>query len=66
VRRWFRRRRATQRAILAADVLRLAGYADAALVTARRFGAPVPADVRRCPKLWREWAWQLAEWADDA
>jgi hypothetical protein len=66
MRRWFRRRRAEKRALLAADVLRLAGFADAAIVTARRLGAPIPTDVRRCPKLWREWAWRLAEWGDDA
>jgi hypothetical protein len=39
VRRWWRRRRVEQRARLADNVRRLAGFADAAVTTARRLGA---------------------------
>jgi hypothetical protein len=65
MRRWIRRRRATQRIRLAADVLRLAGFADAAVATAERLNAPVPEDARACLAVWREWAWRLARWAAD-
>jgi len=66
MRRWIRRRRATQHARLAADVMRLARFADATVATARRAGAPLPAEVRGCLRTWHEWAWRLGEWADDA
>jgi hypothetical protein len=66
VRRWLRRRRADQRAKLAADVMRLAGFADATVAMARRIGAPLPGGVRNCLRTWHDWAWRLADWADDA
>jgi hypothetical protein len=66
MRRWIRRRRVEQRTRLATDVMRLAGFADATVATARRVGAPLPAEVRGCLRTWHEWAWRLGEWADDA
>jgi hypothetical protein len=63
VRRWWRRRRADQRARLADDVRRLAGYADAAAAQARRLGAEVPEGVAACAVVWHHWAWRLARWA---
>jgi transposase len=65
VRRWWRRRRHAdeQRARLANDVRRLAGFADAATVTARRLGADVPEGVAACALVWSRWADRLAEWA---
>jgi len=66
MRRWIRRRKAEQRARLAADVRRVAGFADATVATARRIGAPLPGEVRGCLRIWHEWAWQLEEWADHA
>jgi hypothetical protein len=62
VRRW-RRRRVEQRARLADDVRRLAGFADAAVTTARRPVAEVPEGVAACPLVWSHWADRLAEWA---
>jgi hypothetical protein len=60
VRRWWRRRRVEQRARLADDVRRLAGFADAAVATARRLGAEVPQGVAACPLVWSHWADRLA------
>jgi hypothetical protein len=61
--RWWRRRRDAQRAQLAADIRSLAGFADAAVDTARRLGAEVPEGVAACPLVWSHWADRLAEWA---
>ena len=62
MRRWWRRRHADeQRARLADDVRRLAGFADAAVTTARRLGAEVPDGVAACPLVWSHWADRLAE-----
>jgi len=61
VRRWRRRRQVTQRARLADDVRRLAGFADAAVTTARRLGADVPDGVAACPLVWSHWADRLAK-----
>jgi hypothetical protein len=63
MRRWWRRRPVEQRARLADDVRRLAGFADAAVATARRLGAEVPDGVAACPLVWSHWAGRLAEWA---
>jgi hypothetical protein len=61
VRRWWRRRKVEQCARLADDVRRLAGFADAAVATARRLGAEVPDGVAACPLVWSHWADRLAE-----
>jgi hypothetical protein len=63
VRRWLQRRRADQRARLAADARRVAGFADATIATARRLGADIPEGVGACTLVWRLWAWRLDEWA---
>jgi predicted RNA methylase len=64
LRRWFWRRHVgEQRAQLADDVRRLAGFADAAAETATRLGADVPEGVAACAVVWHHWAWRLAEWA---
>jgi predicted RNA methylase len=60
VRRWWRRRQLEQRARLADDVRRLAGFADAAVTTARRLGADVPEGVAACALVWSHWADRLA------
>jgi hypothetical protein len=60
VRRWRRRRQVDQRARLADDVRRLAGFADATVATARRLGAEVPDGVAACPLVWSHWADRLA------
>ena len=52
-----------QRARLTEDVRRLAGFADAAVTTARRLGADVPEGVAACPPVWSHWAGRLADWA---
>jgi hypothetical protein len=65
VRRWWRRRRVEQRARLADDVRRLAGFADAAVAVARHLDADVPDGVAACPLVWTRWADRLAEWAED-
>jgi hypothetical protein len=62
-RRWWRRRKVEQRAQLADDVRRVAGFADAATERARRLGAEVPEGVAACAVVWHHWAWRLAEWA---
>jgi hypothetical protein len=41
-------------------VRRLAGFADAAVATARRLGAEVPDGVAACPLVWSHWADRLA------
>ena len=64
-RRWWRRRKVTQRAQLADDVRNLAGFADAAVATARRLGADVPEGVAACPLVWSSWHRRLAEWAEE-
>ena len=64
MRRWWQRRHDDeQRARLADDVRRLAGFADAAVTTARRLGADVPEGVAACPLVWSHWADRLTEWA---
>jgi hypothetical protein len=63
VRRWRRRRQVTQRAQLADDVRRVAGFADAAAERARRLGADVPEGVAACATVWWHWHRRLAEWA---
>jgi hypothetical protein len=61
MRRWWWHRHADeQRARLADDVRRLAGFADAAVATARRLGAEVPEGVAACPLVWSHWADRLA------
>ena len=63
---WRRRRRADeQRAQLAADVRRVAGFADAALDHARRLGAEVPDDVAASVPLWWHWHRRLVAWAKE-
>jgi hypothetical protein len=37
-----------------------AGFADAAVATARRLGAEVPDGVAACPLVWSHWADRLA------
>jgi hypothetical protein len=54
VRRWWRRRRVEQRAQLADDVRRLAGFADAAP------GGRGADGVAACPLVWSHWADRLA------
>ena len=58
----WRRDDAEQRAQLADDVRRLAGFADAAVKTATRLGADVPDGVVACTVVWRHWAGRLAQW----
>ena len=64
MRRWIRGRRGDERALLADDARRVAGYADATLATARRLGAEVPEGVEACTVVWRHWAGRLSEWAN--
>ena len=52
-----------QRAQLADDVRRLAGFADAAVDKATQLGAEVPEGVAACTTVWRHWSARLAEWA---
>lgn len=52
-----------QRAQLADDVRSLAGFADAAVATARRLGADMPDGVAACSLVWSHWADRLAAWA---
>lgn len=60
-RRWReRRRRKDRRAELADDVRRVAGYAEATVVTARRLKAELPEGVAECTAVWRAWAARLA------
>jgi hypothetical protein len=63
VRRWRRRRHATQRARLADDARRTVGLMAAMLADAERARADVPAGVVACLTVWRSWAGRLAEWA---
>jgi hypothetical protein len=63
VRRWWRRRQVEQRARLADDVRRVAGFADAAAERARRLGVEVPEGVAACTVVWWHWHRRLAEWA---
>jgi hypothetical protein len=66
LRRWFWRSHVgEQRAQLADDVRRLAGFADAAVQTATRLGADVPEGVAACALVWHHWARRFAEWARD-
>jgi hypothetical protein len=58
-----RRHDGEQRAQLADDVRRLAGFADAAVDKAARLGAEVPEGVVACTVVWRHWAVRLAAWA---
>ena len=64
MRRWRRRRQATRRAQLAADVRRLAGWSHLVVEQARRLGADVPDGVAACSMVWSRWADRLAEWAN--
>jgi hypothetical protein len=62
LRRWRRHRHADeQRARLADDVRRLAGFADVAAQQANRLGADVPEGVAACALVWHHWARRLAE-----
>jgi hypothetical protein len=63
VRRWWRRRRVEQRAQLAGEVRRLAGWSHLVAAEARRLGADVPEGVAACAAVWSHWADRLAEWA---
>jgi hypothetical protein len=60
VRRWWRRRRVEQRARLADEVRRLAGWSHLVIAEARRLGADVPEGVAACPTVWSHWADRLA------
>jgi hypothetical protein len=61
--RWRRRRQAGQRARLADEVRRLAGWSHLVAAEARRLGADVPEGVAACATVWSHWADRLAEWA---
>jgi hypothetical protein len=60
MRRWWRRRKVEQRARLADDVRRLAGWSHLVIAEARRLGADVPEGVAACPLVWSHWADRLA------
>ena len=51
--------RPTRREVLADDVRRLAGLAEAAVGEATSIGVEVPEDVARCVACWRHWSWQI-------
>jgi hypothetical protein len=63
VRRWWRRRKVTQRARLADDARRTVGLMAAVLADAERAKAEVPDGVGACLVVWRSWAGRLAKWA---
>ena len=63
MRRWWRRRRVEQRAWLADEVRRLAGWSHLVAAEGRRLGADVPDGVAAYLTVWSHWADRLAEWA---
>jgi hypothetical protein len=50
-----------RREVLADDVRRLAGLAEAAIGEAASLDLEVPEDVARCVACWRHWAWRLGD-----
>jgi hypothetical protein len=50
-----------RRELLADDLRRLAGLAEAAVGEAHLLGIDVPEDVARCIAAWRSWQRQLEE-----
>jgi hypothetical protein len=54
-----------RRELLADDVRRLAGMAEAAVGEAASLKLEVPEDVARCVAVWRSWARQIREQDDD-
>jgi len=56
----------SRREVLADDVRRLAGLAEAAVGEANLIGVEVPEDVARCVACWRHWSWQITGDDDDA
>ena len=54
-----------RRQVLADDVRRLAGLAEAAVGEANLIGVEVPADVARCVACWRHWSWAITGDDDD-
>ncbi len=65
MRRWWRRRQVTQRARLAGEVRRLAGWSHLVAAAARRRGADVPDGVTACSLVWSTWADRLDQWAEE-
>ena len=63
MRRWWRRRKVTQRARLADDARNAVWLMAAVVADAERARAEVPAGVAACLTVWRSWAGRLAEWA---
>jgi hypothetical protein len=55
------RREPTRREVLADDLRRLAGLAEAAVGEAQLIGVPIPDDVPECVAAWRHWSWRLRE-----
>jgi hypothetical protein len=53
-----------RRELLADDLRRLAGLAEAAVGEAHLLGLPVPDDVLPCVVAWRSWSRQVREEAD--
>jgi hypothetical protein len=53
--------RPDRRELLADDVRRLAGLAEAAVGEAELLDLPVPDDVLPCVAAWRHWAQQLRD-----
>lgn len=54
-----------RRNVLADDVRRLAGLAEAAVGEAASLDLEVPEDVARCVACWRHWSWQLGDTEDE-
>jgi hypothetical protein len=50
-----------RRELLADDLCRLAGLAEAAVGEAQLLGVEIPEDVARCVAAWRSWQRQLEE-----
>jgi hypothetical protein len=55
------RREPTPLEVLADDLRRLAGLAEAAVGEAARLKVDIPEDVARCVAAWRSWSWRLRE-----
>jgi hypothetical protein len=55
------RREPTPREVLADDLRRLAGLAEAAVGEAQLLGVPIPDDVLPCVSAWRHWSWRLRD-----
>jgi hypothetical protein len=53
--------RPDRRELLADDLRRLAGLAEAAVEEAHLLGVEVPEDVARCVAAWRHWGSRLEE-----